>query len=246
LELPPLKERGFSNKLLECMEKDREIIYEMGYESMWGKNSWLRVHYSPNKENDEVTGANIVVDDITDKKIKEDDLKEMAHRDPLTRAYNRNALESILLERINEANDNNLVSCVAIVDVDDFKNINDSYGHRIGDSVLKYLAARVKHELREQDLIIRTGGDEFLIYLHNIKNKEATVHFIKRIFKKISSGYRFVEDEASESMSLDVSCSIGCSFFPEDGKTVEELMAKADISLYKVKNCCKANYHIDL
>jgi GGDEF domain-containing protein len=221
LELPPLKERGFSNKLLECMEKDREIIYEMGYESMWGKNSWLRVHYSPNKENDEVTGANIVVDDITDKKIKEDDLKEMAHRDPLTRAYNRNALESILLERINEANDNNLVSCVAIVDVDDFKIINDSYGHRI-------------------------GGDEFLIYLHNIKNKEAAEHFIKRIFKKISSGYRFVEDEISESMSLDVSCSIGCSFFPEDGKTVEGLMAKADISLYKVKNCCKANYHIDL
>ncbi len=246
LELPSLKERGFSNKLLECMDEDREITYEMGYKSIWGKNNWLRLHYSPYNKNGRVIGANIVVDDITDKKMHEDALKEKARRDPLTRAYNRLALETVLLNRLNEANDKQFISCIAIVDVDNLKNINDTYGHEAGDSVLKYLATRVKQEIRERDLIVRTGGDEFLIYLHDIEDKKNASYFVKRIFEKISTKYRFRDDANNNRFSLDVGCSIGVSFFPKDGETVKELMAKADIALYKVKNSGKSNYNIEL
>lgn len=246
LKSPNFKVNNFSDKLKECMDKDRVITYDVAYKSIWGKHSWVRVHFTPNKENDLVIGANIVVDDISDKKRREDDLKEKVYRDSLTRAYNRYALETILLDRLNEAKDKQLISCVAVVDIDDFKNINDSYGHKAGDSVLKYLATRVKQELREHDLIFRIGGDEFLIYLHDIRDEKNASQFIKRISRKISGKYRLEDDINDTSYSLDVSCSIGVCFFPKHGQTVETLMAKADEVLYKVKKSGKANYCVKL
>ncbi|WP_051188408.1 sensor domain-containing diguanylate cyclase [Proteocatella sphenisci] len=244
LEFSKLREIGFSQNLAECMEKDRLISFEMPYKSTWGKQIWVSVHFTPSKENDLITGANIIVDDITDKKKNENELKEKASRDSLTRAYNRYALDSVMLERLNESKDRHLTSCISVLDVDNFKYINDTYGHKAGDDVLKYLAARIKKELREEDLIIRTGGDEFVIYLHDIKNEKNAAHFIDRIYSKITGNYR-IEDNASENfLSFDVGCSIGASFFPRDGETVKTLMAKADEALYKVKKNGKSGYQI--
>lgn len=244
IEFAPLKKGGFSDKLTECMEKDREITYEMGYKSLWGKKTWLRVYYNPFKAEGEVSGAHMVIDDITEKKKEEDILKNLAERDALTKAFNRHALETVLIDRLNEAEDKNLVSCISIVDIDGFKMINDTCGHEVGDSVLKYLATRVKKELRENDLLIRTGGDEFLIYFHDIKSQENAEYFIKRIFGKISTHYRLGDEQEGKCFALEVGCSMGTSLYPRHGRTVKELMAKADTALYKVKNSGKSNYHI--
>jgi len=245
-EFQQLKERGFSDKLKECMEEDKELTFEMGYRSMWGKNTWLRVHFKPHKDYGEIIGANIVVDDITGKKKDEEKLKEKASRDPLTRAYNRNAIDGILLDRLEESKKKKLVSCGAIIDIDNFKEINDTYGHIVGDKMLKYLSSRIKQELREDDLIIRTGGDEFLVYLHDIKNEKNASYFIKRIFEKCSSTYRIEDELKEECYSLDVSCSIGVSFYPKDGNDLEVLMAKADKALYEVKKSGKDGYRLSL
>ena len=246
LNFQPLIERGFSDKLKESINKDREISFEMGYRSIWGKNSWLRMHMKPNKDYGKIIGVNIVVDDITEKKEKEEVLKTKANRDPLTRAFNRNALDDILPDKLNESNDRNLKSCIAVVDIDDFKKINDTYGHRVGDQVLKYFSMRIKKELREEDLLIRTGGDEFLIYLHDIKNEKNASYFIKRLFEKCSSEYRIEDEIKDKNIKLDVTCSMGVSFYPRDGQTVEELMAKSDQILYKVKDKGKADYFIKM
>ena len=246
LNFQPLIERGFSDKLKESINKDREISFEMGYRSIWGKNSWLRIHMKPNKDYGKIIGVNIVVDDITEKKEKEEVLKTKANRDPLTRAFNRNALDDILPDKLNESNDRNLKSCIAVVDIDDFKKINDTYGHRVGDQVLKYFSMRIKKELREEDLLIRTGGDEFLIYLHDIKNEKNASYFIKRLFEKCSSEYRIEDEIKDKNIKLDVTCSMGVSFYPRDGQTVEELMAKSDQILYKVKDKGKADYFIKM
>jgi diguanylate cyclase (GGDEF)-like protein/PAS domain S-box-containing protein len=246
LNFQPLIERGFSDKLKESIEKDREISFEMGYRSIWGKNSWLRIHLKPNKDYGKIIGVNIVVDDITEKKEKEEVLKTKANRDPLTRAFNRNALDDILLDKLNESDDSNLKSCIAVVDIDDFKKINDTYGHRVGDQVLKYFAMRIKKELREEDLLIRTGGDEFLIYLHDIKNEKNASYFIKRLFEKCSSEYCIEDEIKDKNIKLDVTCSMGVSFYPRDGQTVEELMVKSDEILYKVKDKGKADYFIKM
>jgi diguanylate cyclase (GGDEF)-like protein/PAS domain S-box-containing protein len=236
---------GFSEKLSECMEMDKGITYEIGYKSIWGKDSWLRIHYNPHKENGHIVGANIIVDDITDIKAKEVTLKEQALRDPLTNAYNRYALDTIVLDRLNESKEEQLIDCFALVNVDNFKEINDNYGHEVGDRVLKYLTTRVIKEFRGNDLVVRTGGDEFLIYFHDIKQVENANCVIERLFHKISTKYRFIDDMDGSCYGINVSCSIGVSIYPKDGNSLNELMSKADIALSHIKKSGKSNYYIE-
>ncbi len=243
LEYKLLKKYGFSDKLKKSLKTGEPTTFETGYKSKWKKSAWLRVNINTYKEKGEVVGARITVDDITDKKIDEELLKKKIEKDPLTGAYNRNVLvDSILEDKLNESSIKNLISCVAIVDIDDFKDINDSYGHRIGDYILKYFTERVKNELRKEDVLVRTGGDEFLIYLHDIKNEKNANYFIKRIFNKCSSSYRIEDIIKGEKFSLSVSCSIGASFYPRDGENIEELMAMADTALYNVKDTGKSRF----
>ncbi len=101
-------EIGFSRKLRQCLSENRPITYEMGYRSEWGKNTWLRVHFAPYRENNKTTGANIVVVDITERKAEEDSLREKAQRDPLTGAYNRNALDTLLAKSWKQPSAKNL------------------------------------------------------------------------------------------------------------------------------------------
>lgn len=245
LDLVNLRECGFSEQLKKCMEDDTSIIFEFAYKSVWNKSSWLRAYFTPVKENDLIVGSNIVLDDITEKKRSEQELQEKVFRDPLTRAYNRRALDKQLPDKLDQLKEKGLMGCIALLDIDNFKDINDKFGHKAGDSVLMHLAARVLKALREEDLLIRTGGDEFLIYLHDIREKKNASKFIKRIFEKITGTYRMTDDNGLP-YTLDVRCSLGVSFFPADGEGVEILMSKADKALYKVKNSGKSNYQIEL
>lgn len=244
LEFVNLQDCGFSQKLKDCMDNDMPANFEFSYMSLWGKFNWLKAYLTPVKEENIVTGANIVLDDITDKIKNEYDLTEKVYRDPLTKAYNRRALENKLPEKLEYIKGKGLIGCVAIIDIDNFKDINDNHGHKTGDCLLKYLATRVKKELRENDLLIRTGGDEFLIYLHDIRDEKNASKFIRRLFEKISGSYR-MEDDDNRPYNLDVSCSVGVSFFPKHGTDIEALTAMADKALYKVKNSGKAAYLIE-
>lgn len=244
LELPGLVKTGFSENLRSCMDRDLQMSFDVSYESIWGRQSWLSVHITPSREGDAVTGANILINDITDKKKTEDELRERAVRDSLTRAYNRYALDTVLADRLSEAGEKELISCIAVLDIDDFKDINDTRGHKAGDSVLKYLATRVKKELRENDLIIRTGGDEFVIYLHDIKDEKNAGIFMDRIFRKITGEYTIEDTFDDEKYTLEIGCSMGAAFYPVDGDTAERLMAKADEALYKVKKSGKCGYKL--
>lgn len=99
------------------------------------------------------------------------------------------------------------------------------------EAALKYLATRIKKELREKDLIVRTGGDEFLIYLNDIGDQAHGDSIIGRIHEKISTRYRLEDLVGSRQLSLKVACSMGVAFFPQNGKSVETLMARADEAL---------------
>ena len=242
LAFPKLKAGGFSDKLKECMEKEKTIVFEMDCAGLWGKLCWLKIHLTPNKQGDAMAGANIVINDITDSKKTEDYLKELAQRDSLTKAYNRNALNSVIKDRLRESLCSGLIGCFAVVDVDDFKSINDTYGHKAGDSVLQNLSADISQILGDYDLLVRTGGDEFLVYLHDVKDEQGAASSIKALFDKVSAVYTIKNDDASLPLRLQVNCSIGASLSPKDGKTVETLMAKADKALYAVKNSEKAGF----
>ena len=204
----------------------------------------MKVSFTPYSENGKVVGANILVIDVTEDKETEELLKEMAQRDSLTRAYNRHVLETIIPDRLEVTKDNDRISCIVVMDVDDFKDINDQYGHRDGDKVLQYLAMRVKQELREEDLIVRTGGDEFLLYLHDIRDEDNAKIFVDRIYKKITGSYRLKDDFNEDPQNLEVSLSIGVAFYPKDGDDIFQLMSKADQALYRVKRSGKSDYHM--
>ncbi len=236
LEFPLLREAGFSQHLKECLEEDRIVKHEMGYRSAWGKDSWVLVHITPLRDNGTVSGANVVLDDIAETKRIQDDLREKVYLDSLTLAYNRRALETLLQERLDELKEKGLMGSVGVLDVDDFKKINDRYGHKAGDGVLQYLAMRARKELRDRDLVIRTGGDEFLIYLHDVGSEEGAHHAMGRVMRKINGRYRLDDGKSEKLLNLPVTSSMGIALYPRDGQTVEELMAQADGTLYQIKN----------
>lgn len=239
LQFPLLQSSGFTDRLKECMEEDRIVKHEMGYRSKWGRESWLVVHMTPTKNNGHVSGASIVLDDVTETKKIQDDLKEKVYLDSLTLAYNRRVLDTLLQERLEALAAEGKIGCIGVLDVDDFKKINDHYGHKAGDGVLKYLAMRARKTLRDQDLVIRTGGDEFLVYLHDVGSEEGAHHAMERVLKKINGRYRLDDGEGKKLRNLNVTSSMGIAFFPRDGQTVEELMARADGTLYQIKNTVK-------
>ncbi len=242
LTLEELVANGFSQKLQECMRADKVITHEMSYTSIWKKERWFKIYITPVKENEIVVGANIVLDDISIKKKAENELRETAFRDALTNVYNRYALDTILAEHLHEARDNDLIGCLAVIDLDDFKEINDEYGHAVGDSVLIHFSKTVESLLRDDDMFIRTGGDEFLIYLYDIKSEKNANMIIERIFSKISTVYSIEDTVKGVTHNISVACSIGASFFPRHGQTVEELMKGADEVLYQIKRASKSGY----
>lgn len=244
LTYPNLIKSGFSDKLADCLKNDRLLQHEMHYLSLWGKELWLKIFFTPIKENGEIIGANIVIDDISDKKASEDLLKERAVKDALTRTYNRNAMDTILTDYLFEAKVKQLISCALMVDIDNFKYINDNYGHKAGDIILQYLATRIKLETKEHDLIIRTGGDEFLVYLHDIKDEENANIIIQRILTKISGEYHVLDNVRGINHNIPIQVSVGAAFYPRHGVTAEDLMARADDAMYVVKKTGKAGFHI--
>lgn len=244
LTYPNLIKSGFSDKLADCLKNNRLLQHEMHYTSLWGKESWLKIFFTPIKEDEEIIGANIVIDDISANKASEDLLKDRAIKDSLTKAYNRNAMESILTDYLYEAKDKELISCALMVDIDNFKYINDNYGHKAGDIILQYLVRRIKLETKDHDLIIRTGGDEFLVYLHDINDEDNAKTIIQRILTKINGEYRVLDNIREINHSIPIQVSVGAAFYPRHGITAEDLMARADDAMYVVKKTGKSGFHI--
>lgn len=162
-------------------------------------------------------------------------------KDTLTNAYNRSVLNSILTERlINDAKEG-ISSYIAFIDIDNFKQINDTYGHLIGDSTLRMFVEKVDSLLRESDLLIRVGGDEFLIYLHDVPSNEEATLIMERLFATLTEPF-IVQNEEGNTLELRIKLSAGLSNFPSDGISIKVLMHKADYTMYKIKRTGKNGF----
>ena len=129
-----------------------------------------------------------------------------------------------------------------MLDIDNFKTINDNYGHQIGDAVLRMFVDRVNETLRSSDLLVRIGGDEFLLYLENISADDDARHIMDRIFEVLSQPYLVYDEESDTNLTIEASLSAGIARFPIDGTTVKELMSKADYTMYRVKKMGKNDF----
>ncbi len=155
-------------------------------------------------------------------------LEEDLKKDHLTNTYNRLALGQFLKQSWMMAQKEGTPFCLAFIDIDDFKKINDEYGHDIGDQVLKEMAATIKRAIRDKDHLIRYGGEEFVLILNNTSKKQAIVP-LERIRKNIE------QTEFTEK-KLHITVSIGVASYPEDrALEPEELINFADVAMYEAK-----------
>ena len=150
--------------------------------------------------------------------------------DPLTEAFNRRFAESFLEKEIARAKRNKAIFSILMFDLDNFKEVNDKYGHKIGDITLKMFVNFLKESLRSCDVISRFGGDEFMAILSDTDTNGAK-SIIKKIKDELKNKKFILEDDAI----INLSASIGFAAYPEDGKTIDDLYLKSDKRLYKIK-----------
>jgi len=174
--------------------------------------------------------------DITDRKQAELHLQRIATHDELTKLPNRRLFQQRLEHALARAHRHNSLIGVLYLDLDDFKIVNDTYGHDKGDMLLGDLAGRLLECVRENDTVARLGGDEFTMILEDAYQMEDIVTVAKRIIESVSKPFSFGKNESS------VTISVGIGVYPEDGGTAQELLKKSDSAMYKAKRQGKNNY----
>lgn len=164
-------------------------------------------------------------------------LRQLAETDPLTGCANRRVLEERLHDELDRARRYDKVVTIVMLDVDDFKQINDTHGHQVGDQVLKEMAAVLRHELRTMDFLARYGGEEFVVVLPETGGTGARL-FTDRVLRRIQS-HPFGPAESP----ITVTASAGLATFPDDRAADEEALVRiADENLYKAKRAGRNRY----
>jgi diguanylate cyclase (GGDEF)-like protein len=197
----------------------------------------VHIYAVPNElQKDKVENVLVIISDITEQKSAEEKLRTLANYDALTGLPNR----TLLLDRIDrgiehaQREENNLA--VFFIDLDKFKQVNDSLGHKAGDALLKSIAERLSRQLRKKDTVARLGGDEFVIMIEDVESIESISHLVSEISTSIDLPVSL------GSQTVSVSSSIGISLFPGDGKTADELLRNADIAMYHAKEKGRSNF----
>jgi diguanylate cyclase (GGDEF)-like protein len=163
-----------------------------------------------------------------------DEARHASLHDPLTGLPNRALFNDRLEHGLASANRNGLRFAVMFLDLDDFKKINDLYGHDVGDLVLQIIAGRLKEATRDDDTVCRHGGDEFLYILVNIESEHDIAIVAEKIIKVVQVPCDIRMRDIS--VSLCINPSIGISIFPKDGTTADGLLDIADKAMYRAKH----------
>ena len=171
-------------------------------------------------------------------KASRDKIKELAHFDPVTKLANRFHFQELLNSTLKHAKEMKHHFAVFFLDIDNFKYINDTYGHIIGDSILVKVANRIKSIARKSDSIARIGGDEFTIILDLLKSSDFAESFASRLNAELVKPYKI------NDIDLYASCSIGISIYPNAGNTAEDLLKHADAAMYECKKLGKNSYQL--
>ena len=209
---------------MDSVDIDFRIITRTG-EVRWLNHVCQPVH----DENGRFRGERAGNRDITQRKELELKLEHMAIHDGLTDLPNRGLLIDRLTQAIATARRNNGKMAVLFIDLDNFKMINDHYGHRVGDLTLKEVAKRVSASIRHSDTLARFGGDEFVVVLSEVAAGEDASMFAQKIFKDFDATF------VADGKHILIQVSIGIAIFPDHGEDPDALIAQADTAMYRVK-----------
>ena len=175
-------------------------------------------------------GYLVAVVDITERRKAEARIAFMAHHDGLTNLPNRELYQDRLREALERNESANTRVAVLCVDLDLFKNVNDSFGHPVGDRLLRLVADRLRSQVRGNNLVARLGGDEFAVILASDVSPNEASDFSSRLIKTLSACYEI------DGIEVVIGASIGIALSPGDGESTEELMRNADMALYRAKS----------
>ncbi len=162
--------------------------------------------------------------------------QHLADHDVLTGLPNRRLFEDRVTQALAFSVRNRKLTAVMFVDLDRFKQVNDTLGHAVGDAMLKEVAQRLVDQLREGDTICRLGGDEFVILLPEVKRSSDAAHVAQKIIEAVAQPVTLDERD------LHITCSVGITVFPDDGRDAETLIRNADAAMYHAKEIGRANY----
>ena len=184
----------------------------------------------------QVTRISGITMDIDERKHAEERVQFLAYYDALTGLPNRTLLQDRLSKALASARRQRDKVGLLFLDLDRFKNINDSLGHSVGDLLLQHVAERLKRTAREQDTVARLGGDEFLIVLTNVKDIHDAAVAAERLMDTMTPEF------VIQGHALSISCSLGISVFPEHGTDGETLIKNADAAMYCAKDHGRNNF----
>ncbi|RVU86609.1 EAL domain-containing protein [Leucothrix sargassi] len=187
-----------------------------------------------------VNGGNIyaIAYDVTEHKRTEEKLKDYAHYDLLTHLPNRVLLAEKLNQAMKACKRKSSSLAVAFLDLDEFKKVNDTHGHAIGDELLVIVSQRMRSALRTKDTLARIGGDEFIAVLVDVKTIDDSKAMIKRLLEAAA------KPVSINGLILNVSASIGITFYPQDDIEADQLIRQADHSMYAAKQAGKNRYSV--
>lgn len=185
-----------------------------------------------------VTHYVAIFSDITVLKNIERRFHHLAHHDPLTGLPNRLLFQDRLYQALEQAKRQQQVLAVLFIDLDNFKTINDTLGHAVGDQLVKAVGERLTHCVRSADTVARLSGDEFTSLLVNISNPQDAARVARKIISALAKIF------VVEGHELSITASIGLSFYPKDGEDNNTLIKNADTAMYRAKQQGKNNYQL--
>ncbi len=181
-------------------------------------------------------GSIWLYDDVTEQRENDEKLRRLASLDVLTELPNRGVFNDRLAHAVHKAHRNTSRLAVFFLDLDHFKNINDSLGHKSGDLLLCQVAQRIKSCVREGDTVARLGGDEFTVILEDIRSAQYVGKVAEKIASSVAKTYEL------DGTDVTISTSIGISLYPTDGRDVDTLIRNADAAMYHAKKSGRNNF----
>ncbi|WP_228611435.1 EAL domain-containing protein [Alkalimonas sp.] len=231
-----LDRRRYYTKLLRDFQVNQHWQGEEIIVTPDGRERPTLINISAVGEQEKVGFFVLVFTDITDQKLAEDELRYLANYDALTGLPNRALLMDRIHHGIETAKRSKRSLALCFLDLDKFKQINDSLGHDIGDLLLKEVARRLSLTLRESDTVARLGGDEFVVLLEGYKSNDNLSHVARKMLQIIGEPMKLGPH------TVGVSPSIGIAVYPDDAFTAFELMKHADVAMYHAKEAGRNNF----
>jgi diguanylate cyclase (GGDEF)-like protein/PAS domain S-box-containing protein len=214
-----------------------DFVIEKRYRRRNGGILWATTSVSALRdEHGHYQGRVAIVVDITQQKLAEEQLRHASLHDSLTGLPNRAMLYEYAGHLLSHNRRTRQTAAVLFLDLDRFKPINDTHGHEVGDMVLKRVAERLVGSMRAEDLVVRLGGDEFIVLLQDIRDAVYAAEVANHLIEHINEPYQVGE------LSLSISTSIGISMFPDDAGDIDTLVSHADMAMYQAKQAGRSNF----